>query len=156
MVKKIISGGQTGAYQAALDFALENGIPHGGWCPKGRLCEDGCIPEKYQLREMPTKAYPARTEKNVLDSDGTVIMSISAKLSAGSLLTLKKAQEHGKPVLHIHSGDAEAGKRLAEFVAANAIQTLNVAGPRASNEPDVAAFVKRVLKHAFGEADGRT
>src|SRR5688572_80983 len=103
MLNKIISGGQTGADQAALDFALEHGIPHGGWCPKGRLSEDGCIPEKYQLREMPTDAYPARTEKNVLDSDGTVIISISPRLSRGSLLTLKKAQEHGKPVLHLQS-----------------------------------------------------
>ena len=73
MIEKIMSGGQTGADRAALDFALKFFKPHGGWVPKGRLTEDGPLPEKYQLREMPTTSYPARTEQNVIDSDGTLI-----------------------------------------------------------------------------------
>ena len=74
MIKKIISGGQTGVDRAALDAALELGIEVGGWCPKGRLAEDGTVPDKYPLKEMDTNAYPARTEQNVIDSDGTLII----------------------------------------------------------------------------------
>jgi predicted Rossmann-fold nucleotide-binding protein len=69
MLTKIISGGQTGADQAALDAAIELGIPHGGWIPKGRLTEAGPLPEKYNLTEMPTKDYLKRTKQNVADSD---------------------------------------------------------------------------------------
>jgi len=75
MIQKIISGGQTGADRAALDFAIKRGIPHGGWIPKGRKTEDGTLPEKYHLLEMPTGSYSKRTEKNILDSDGTLIVS---------------------------------------------------------------------------------
>jgi len=92
-IKKIISGGQTGADRAALDFAIEVGIPHGGWVPKGRKAEDGEIPDKYSLQEMATSSYPARTEKNVIDSDGTLIIS-HGRLSGGSLSTKKVADEH--------------------------------------------------------------
>ena len=73
MISKIISGAQSGVDRAALEFALKFNIPHGGWIPKGRLAEDGPLPEKYQLQEMPTSSYPKRTEQNVIDSDGTVI-----------------------------------------------------------------------------------
>jgi len=72
MVIKIISGGQTGADRAALDFAIKHNIPYGGWVPKGRKTEDGTLPEKYNLQEMPTVQYANRTEKNILDSDGTL------------------------------------------------------------------------------------
>jgi hypothetical protein len=75
MIKKIISGGQTGADRAALDTAIKLGIPHGGWISKGRKAEDGPLPDKYQLQEMPTDSYPERTEQNVVDSEGTLIIS---------------------------------------------------------------------------------
>jgi len=42
-VTKIISGGQTGVDRAALDVALELGIPCRGWCPKDRQAEDGMM-----------------------------------------------------------------------------------------------------------------
>jgi hypothetical protein len=75
MIKKIISGGQTVADRAALDTAIKLKIPHGGWIPKGRKAEDGPLPEMYQLQEMPTESYSARTEQNVIDSDGTLIIA---------------------------------------------------------------------------------
>ena len=86
MIKRIISGGQTGADRAALDVAIKLGIPHGGWIPKGRRTEDGSLPVKYQLEEMPTASYPKRTERNVLGSDGTPIIS-HGKLVGGSAVT---------------------------------------------------------------------
>ena len=51
MIRKIISGGQTGADRAALDWTIKDDIPHGGWCPAGRRAEDGVIPERYRLQE---------------------------------------------------------------------------------------------------------
>jgi len=62
-IEKIISGGQTGADRDALDFAIWHDLPHGGWCPKGRLAEDGTIEDRYGLQETSTKRYPQRTEK---------------------------------------------------------------------------------------------
>ena len=99
MIKKIISGGQTGVDQAALDVAIDLGIPHGGWIPKGRKTEDGILPAKYQLQEMPTSSYPKRTEKNVLNSGGTLIIC-HGKLTGGSALTRKMAKKHDRPWLH--------------------------------------------------------
>ena len=75
MLRKIISGGQTGADQAGLDVAIKNNIPHGGAIPRGRMTENGVLAEKYKLTEMTTKSYPKRTAKNVMDSDGTVIFT---------------------------------------------------------------------------------
>ncbi len=96
MIKKIVSGGQTGADQAALDAAIKLDIPHGGWMPKGRITEDGPLPEKYQLEEMPTSSYVERTEQNVLDSDGTLIVS-HGMLTGGSAYTREVALEHKRP-----------------------------------------------------------
>ncbi len=139
LLRKIISGGQTGADQAGLDVAIKNGIPHGGAIPEGRLTEDGILPDKYQLEEMSTKSYPKRTEKNVLDSDGTVILT-HGKLTGGSLLTRKKAEQHDKPVLHLDmtlTQERWATDVLQKFVEKNQIETLNVAGSRASKDSEI-------------------
>jgi putative molybdenum carrier protein len=104
---RIISGGETGADRAALDFAIEREIPHGGWCPKGRLAEDGVIDERYQLRETSTRNYPQRTEKNILDSDGTIIVTISPKLTGGCKETASLAQKHQKPWVHLHARQSD-------------------------------------------------
>jgi hypothetical protein len=102
MLTKIISGGQTGADQAGLEVAIKLNIPHGGWIPKGRLTENGPLPDKYNLQEMPGKSYPKRTEQDVMDSDGTVIFS-HGKLTGGSALTAQLAEKHSKPILHLGS-----------------------------------------------------
>jgi hypothetical protein len=152
MLKKIISGGQTGADSAALDFAIWHEIPHGGWCPKGRLCENGTIDPRYQLKETSTKNYPQRTEKNVQDSDGTVIFTISPNLTGGSKKTAELAAKHHKPWIHLHcqSGGYDGPELpLLEFLREHDIETLNVAGTRASKEPDVYKFVKCTFENAL-------
>jgi Circularly permutated YpsA SLOG family len=83
MIRKIISGGQTGADRAGLDFAIEAGLEHGGYIPRGRKAEDGRIDDRYNLIELSTSSYPARTRRNI---DGT-------------RLTLELANKLGKPVL---------------------------------------------------------
>jgi Circularly permutated YpsA SLOG family len=153
MLQKIISGGQTGADRAALDFAIARGSPHGGWCPRGRLAEDGTIPARYQLVETPSPDYAERTEWNVRDSDGTVIFSIAAVLTGGSKQTADLARQQRKPCLHLarERDGAIAGRKLVEFLEEHAIKVLNVAGPRQSQEPGAAAFTRETLEQAkFG------
>jgi hypothetical protein len=152
-ITRIVSGGQTGADRAALDFAIMRGIPHGGWCPKGRCAEDGLIPPAYRLSETPTSDNAQRTEWNVRDSDGTVVFSIAEVLTGGSMKTVDLAHNHGKPVLHISrdGGPSSPEQPLIRFIRDNRIRVLNVAGPRASTEPGVAAFVQQVLARAFPE-----
>ena len=148
MITKIISGGQTGADQAALDVAIKHGTPHGGWIPKGRKTEDGILPDKYHLDEMPTASYPKRTEKNILDSDGTLIFS-RGKLTGGSALTRKLAKQHERPWLHVDLDKVvatEAVQIITGWVDQNNIQTLNVAGPRASKDPGIHDFVIGLLE----------
>lgn len=146
---KIISGGQTGADRAALDWAILHGVPHGGWCPKGRKAEDGPIAARYALKETSSASYPQRTQRNVRDSGGTVIFTIATKLTGGSKLTADAAKKLGKPWLHLSASSYSPAADLLEFIAAHNIEVLNVAGTRGSKEPEVGKFVKRVLEVAF-------
>jgi hypothetical protein len=149
MLKKIVSGGQTGADRAALDFAIKNKIPYGGWVPKGRIAEDGPIAEKYLLKEMPTDSYKSRTEQNVIDSDGTVII-FHGPLTGVAKYTHKMAKKHHKPCLHIDLASTkvyEAGTTIMIWISGNRISTLNVAGPRASKNPNIYDQVMEILEH---------
>jgi len=153
----VVSGGQTGADRAALDWAISRGVPHGGWCPRGRRAEDGRIDGRYRLTETPREEYLQRTEWNVRDADGTVIVSLSGSLTGGSRKTAELAARQGKPWIHV-SRDASAGdpgERLRRFVREHRIRVLNVAGPRASTEPGIGGFVTEVIERAFGRASGR-
>lgn len=154
----IVSGGQTGADRAALDFALEFGLAHGGWCPRGRRAEDGVIDEQYGLQETPSSRYDQRTRWNVRDSDATVVFSIEREVTGGTALTLAIASQQGKPLLHLSSEVASAegldpAQELASFLTAHRVGRLNIAGPRASQEPLVAAFVRGVLIAALDRAE---
>jgi hypothetical protein len=147
-LSRIVSGGQTGADRAALDFAIKHGIPHGGWCPLGRWAEDGCIPARYNLIETPSSDPAVRTEWNVRDSDGTIIFSIQHNLTGGSLWTAECAVRYGRPLLHLHVGLGweEILRQMHRFIFKNSIKSLNVAGPRISNEPQIYHFVSFCLE----------
>lgn len=147
MLKKIISGHQTGADIAAIDAAIANGFPCGGCVPKGRKTEIGPLAEKYIAQEMKTGGYPRRTEQNVIDSDGTVIFS-HGRLSGGSDLTRKLAVKHGKPWLHVDLAvnDAEAAvSMIFLFISESRTTVLNVAGPRASSDSKIYGAVYQVM-----------
>lgn len=151
---KIISGGQTGADRAALDWAIAHRLAHGGWCPKGRWAEDGAIPQTYQLRETPLARLDQRTEWNVREADATVIFSVASALEGGALLTHWLVQRHHKPCLHLAQADTtrDHPTELRAFLARHAVRVLNVAGPRASKEPGVAGFVRSTLEAALAPA----
>jgi hypothetical protein len=149
----IMSGGQTGADRAALDFAIRAGIPHEGWCPRGRLAEDGRLDSRYHLQETPTSKYDERTRWNVRDSDATLVVTIKAKATGGTGLTLGIARQLRKPHLHIPRDTMEslesAAASVIDFIAEHRVTRLNVAGPRASQEPEIAEFVNDLLKATF-------
>lgn len=152
MIEKLISGGQTGADIAALDVALKHDFPHGGWCPKGRRSEAGPIPARYNVFETPSSSYLQRTERNVRDSDGTVVFTLAAKVTGGSLRTIEFARKHGKPCIHIGSQGGlfdDPAQLLRKFVAQHGIKRLNVAGTRESKEPGIHEWVMQVLEDAF-------
>ena len=141
---RIVSGGQTGVDRAALDVAIAAGIPHGGWCPRGRRAEDGAIPARYRLREHRSPTYAARTEANVVDSDGTLVLCRGA-LRGGTARTRALARRHRKPCLVV---DLDAGvdpAAVRAWRARDGVRVLNVAGPRESQRPGIGADAARFL-----------
>jgi hypothetical protein len=151
MIKKIISGGQTGADRAALDVAIKLDIPYGGWISKGRLAEDGPVSEKYNLQEMPSASYPKRTDQNVIDSDGTLILS-HGKLTGGSKYSKECAQKHKRPCLHINLNTLpvnEASPVIVGWIFKNNIEVLNVAGSIASKDPKIYDRTYQVINHVY-------
>ncbi|MFO7840242.1 MAG: putative molybdenum carrier protein [Desulfosalsimonadaceae bacterium] len=150
-VEKIISGAQTGADRAALDFAMEYGISCGGWVPAGREAEDGVIPERYSVWEMDSGGYVERTEKNVIEADGTLIAS-HGELSGGSLLTMEFAQKHDRPCMHIDFDQLlvfDAAIDVSDWIAEHGLAVLNVAGPRESKDHKIYQAVCHLLETVF-------
>ena len=145
LVGKILSGGQTGVDRAALDWALDNGLPCGGWCPRGRRAEDGPLARRYPLQETPTGDYAQRTEWNVRDADGTLILA-TGRLEGGTRLTAAIARQQARP-LWIARLDKEldvAGFRL--WLQRENVELLNIAGPRESKARGVHRQAYQVLQ----------
>ena len=151
MIRKIISGGQTGVDRAALDAAIKEGIEHGGWCPKGRKALDGEIPERYKLQETESSDYPQRTEWNIRDSDGTLIFSKTKALKGGTALTEIKAKELGKSHLVITTLGIFSAREIRDWIKKNKIEILNIAGPRESSTPDTYAPIYKFLTKLFND-----
>jgi len=148
-IERIVSGGQTGVDRAALDAAIRHGIPHGGWCPRGRLSEDGTVPARYALRETASWDYAERTEKNVQDSDGTLILN-TGPLDGGTLLTREFAKEHDRPWLLVDLDDGMNAEQVRAWLGKHAIGALNVAGPRESKRPGIHALASAALDVLLG------
>jgi hypothetical protein len=144
---KIVSGAQTGVDRAALDAAIECGTEAGGWCPEGRLSEDGIIPGKYPVKELPKSGYRQRTKRNVIDSDGTVIIYFGYP-TGGTEQTIGFCIKEQKPYLLIDAEELDiehASKKIQQFIIQRFISILNVAGPRASGEPRAYEYTKKVI-----------
>lgn len=135
-IVRIISGGQTGVDQAALDAAIHCNIPHGGWCPRGRKSEAGRIPDRYELKETASQDYPARTEANVVDSDATLVLTPGPP-TRGSRLTIDCCIRHRKPWLHIafdSMSELRAAEQVRDWLAGDVL--LNDYGDYAALPPE--------------------
>jgi hypothetical protein len=150
MLEKIVSGGQTGVDRAALDVALRLGIPLGGWCPLGRLAEDGPLAASYPLEETPDPLYAQRTEWNVRDSDGTLILTWGEP-TGGTALTRVFALQLDKPHLIIDLDAMPSTRTVLDWLQNHGIRQLNVAGPRESTVPGIYEQAKLFLETLFLE-----
>jgi hypothetical protein len=149
MLQKVISGGQTGVDRAALDAAMAVGLPIGGWCPKGRRAEDGVLANRYPLEETPRRFHRQRTEWNVRDSDGTLIL-YWGELHGGTLATIKLAREkYRRPLLIVNLLESTDAQQVVDWIYDNNIKTLNIAGPRASSRPGIYATARAYLEQVF-------
>ncbi|GFO54374.1 hypothetical protein GMSM_13810 [Geomonas sp. Red276] len=157
MLREVISGGQTGVDRAGLDAAAANGLATGGYCPKGRLAEDGTIPPHYHLTEMESAAYIIRTEKNVVESDGTLILNIG-DVTEGTKATHEFALKHGRPdlIVQLDAPELITPGEVAQWIEENEIGTLNVAGPRESKYPGgIYSAALHFLEEVFGMLRGK-
>lgn len=146
---RIISGGQSGVDRAALDSAMEWAIPHGGWCPKGRLAIDGIIDAKYQLTETPSTAYPQRTEWNVRDSDATLILSWGPP-DGGTALTASLARQMNKPLHIVDLLQPPPVADIWRWLNRYKVAILNIAGPRHSKHEGIYDAARNYLDDLFG------
>ena len=155
-LRKIVSGGQTGADQGALSACVQRGFPYGGWIPKGRRTEKGPVPARYRkLRQHWSRHYPPRTERNVVESDCTVIFTYG-KPDGGSRLTIGFAKQHGKPCLKVdlnrphEAAVAKVVRWAKRHLPDDAV--LNVAGSRRSKAPGIHRAVKQVIMEVLARA----
>jgi hypothetical protein len=150
MIKKIISGGQIGADQGALDAAIKYGIPHGGWIQKGRKTRSGILSTKYHLKEMSTASFKDRIEQNVIDSHGSVIIT-HGTLTGGADYCFKMAQKHDRPCLNIDLNTVSeftAASRLNAWIKENDIEVLNVNGSRTSEDSSIYKDTMAIIESA--------
>jgi hypothetical protein len=134
VLRKVVSGGQTGVYRAALDVAIALGLTHGGWCPRGRRSEDGAIPDAYALQETQETRYEQRTEWNVRDSDATLLLYRGA-LSGGTAFTLQCVRDLGRSHALVDLARDPDPRELEAWIASFGV--VNVAGPRESRCPGI-------------------
>ena len=149
MVRKIVSGGQTGADRGGLEAAIALGLEHGGWCPRGRQAEDGLIPEIYRLSETSSASYTQRTDMNVRDSDGTAVFTLGP-MTPGSWRTIRTAKAWDKPSVHIALDvESDPTTKLHQWCVDGKIGTLNVAGSRESKAHGIQERVRDVVVAAL-------
>ncbi|MDC0273471.1 MAG: putative molybdenum carrier protein [Planctomycetaceae bacterium] len=152
-----ISGGQTGTDRGMLDACLDLDFPCGGWCPQGRLAEDGPIDSKYPLEVLPGAGYPERTRENVLDSDGTIIL-FREELTGGTKSTQKLVRSRRKPYLLLDLEQIEleeAAETSSEMIFEKGLWRINISGPRGSEWPEshqlAYQFTSKLIAKVRGE-----
>ncbi len=161
-VSAVVTGGQTGVDQAVLVAARDAGLSIGGWCPPGRACESGAIPEWMPLRETPVERSSEapdvprslRTQWNVRDSDATLILTNVPRAAAdpGTEWTAVFATRFGKPLLRCDPHDPAAVAKIVDWLRATSVETLHVAGPRESVAPGIGAATQALLAIVFANA----
>ena len=148
MFARVVSGGQTGVDRAALDVAVEKRLPRGGWCTKGRKAEDGTLDLRYPLIETPLEDYWQRTEWNVRDSDGTLVLTRGTP-TEGTAFTIELAKKLGRPCLVLDLAEELSASAVKAWAAEHNVRVLNVAGPRESKCPGIYAQTAQFLRTVF-------
>ena len=151
-VGRIISGGQTGADRAATDFAIAHAIPTGGWVPRGGWAED------FPVAPGLLAVYPGfiatasddpseRTRRNVESADATLVLVLTAASSPGTAVTRSHAAALGAPISVVDLSSPTADAMLVAFVESLPSGcTLNVAGPRESEQPGIYDAARAILE----------
>ena len=154
---KIISGGQTGVDQAALNAARDCDLQIGGWCPPGRVSESGIIPANFPLIETPEDRSPLapdisrslRTEWNVRDADATLILHSGEFKDKGTKWTIECSVRFRKPYLICNINAEDAADKIKQWIKNNSISTLNIAGPSEETVPGIGEIAYELLTRIF-------
>ncbi len=146
---RVISGGQTGVDRAAWDAAMACGFSVGGWCPRGRRAEDGMISSRYPCTETPLDVYEQRTEWNVRDSTGTLVLTCGPP-TGGTAYTLTMVRRWKKPLLMLDlCAEGVSPEQVLTWLRKYRIEVLNVAGPRESTVPGMYEKARSFLEQVF-------
>jgi len=151
MIEKIISGGRSGAEQAALDASIKLGIAYGGWIPKeghGTIRPDAA---RYNLLEMPTANQTEAQKKNIRESDGTLILShgtLSSKLEN----TAKSTRRYSTPLLQVDLNNTSAfnaASLINDWIIDNDLTTLHVTGPSENEDEKIYPSTLDILQAVY-------
>jgi hypothetical protein len=152
VLSKIISGGQTGVDRGALNAAIALDIDHGGMCPRGRLAEDGRIPDQYRLEEMDSRRYWVRTEQNVIDADATLILYYG-RLTGGTEFTRRMAIKNRKPFFLFDLTIPPELEEVVQWLDDEQVTVLNCAGPRESSCEGIESLAEKLCVELFSAAN---
>lgn len=150
---RIVSGGQTGVDQAALDAALQCELPCGGWVPRGRRTENGPLSPRYPLREARSSGYAERTWLNVRDAAATLVLT-GGEPTGGTALTITFARRLGKPLLVLDLNTDPDPADVSDWLRRHRIGVLNIAGPRESTCPGIQSRAEAFLRAVFSQEAG--
>ena len=139
MIRKIISSGRTGVELAALDVAIKLGMSHGGWAARGMRNEDGGINKKYGLAEVDAMGFKNAMEENVIQSDGTLLITRGIKSVEGRY-AVETALRHQRQFLHTdlsqHSA-FEASSLISSWVSMNRVLVVFITGPSGKQDENI-------------------
>lgn len=151
MIHKVLSSGRTGVELAALDVAVKLGLAHGGWAQRGMRNEAGTIEKRYGLTELVAVGFKKAMEENVLNSDGTLLISRGDK-TVESQYAVETALRHKRQFLHVdlsqHSA-FEAASLVSSWVSMNHVLVAFVTGPTDHQDSTIYHQVKKILETAF-------
>lgn len=151
--KKIISNGQSGAALGALVAAQKAGLATGGWAPLGFKTERGPQPDALialKVEEHPSHEDGPAARKNVIDSQATVIFTITPK-SNSSFIAVKSCEFESRPYILINPNSSMAKVDLESFLERHQPDILNVTGNRDSSSPGIAKQIRNLLFEYLSE-----